>query len=258
MIKMLCRTGKSALPVLIFVLLAQGSFAGSPLANFAGAWKNLNANTRDIVKMQIDVSGATITIHVWGACQPTPCDWGTDGGVPYSQNVSMNPTGSTDIVSSVFRQKFGTVILTIRPNGPTRLTVTCMTRFTDGSGRNNYATVETFDRDNSNGSQSLAAPVQVSQCGSSFSNYPRTTNVQWNAVAGAVSYTVEVDCQGCCVGGKWCTDVGKTYIVAPNLRGLTYTFSFAGAQAGRWRVWAVGNGNRQGQKSSWCNFVYTR
>ena len=72
MFKMLCRFCKAALPVLAFALLAQLSFAGEPLANFAGSWKNLNANTRDIVKMQIQVSGANITIHVWGACQPAP------------------------------------------------------------------------------------------------------------------------------------------------------------------------------------------
>ncbi len=106
---------------------------------------------------------------------------------------------------------------------------------------------------------SLDIPQLLSPADESvFSHYPRITELQWMPVTNATSYTVEIDCYHCCQRNKWCTDVGKTWMVVPNIQANTYTFNFVGAQPGRWRVWAVDNSGREGQKTPWRNFRYTQ
>jgi hypothetical protein len=107
--------------------------------------------------------------------------------------------------------------------------------------------------------QGLSAPRQLSPAnGAVFSHYPRTTTLRWSAISGAAKYTVEIDCYHCCQANKWCTDVGRTHKLVPNLRATTYTLNFVGAQPGRWRVWAVDTAGREGRKSDWREFRYTR
>jgi hypothetical protein len=106
---------------------------------------------------------------------------------------------------------------------------------------------------------SLGAPQLLSPAaGTVFNHYPRTTQVQWMPVAGAVSYTVEIDCYHCCQANAWCSDIGKTWMIIPNVRTTNYIFQFVGAQPGRWRVWAVDNAGREGAKSEWREFRYTQ
>ena len=105
----------------------------------------------------------------------------------------------------------------------------------------------------------LPAPRLLSPAnGSSFNVFPRRTELRWQAVAGAASYTVEVDCMQCCAAGKWCTDVGQTFRIADGAKDTRYTFDFVGAQPGRWRVWAVDASGRPGPKSDWWEFRYTQ
>lgn len=105
----------------------------------------------------------------------------------------------------------------------------------------------------------LSAPRQLSPAnGAVFHHYPRTTTLRWSAVPGAAKYTVEIDCYHCCQSNKWCTDVGRTHKLVPNVRATTYTFNFVGAQPGRWRVWAMDTADREGRKSGWREFRYTR
>ena len=82
--------------------------------------------------------------------------------------------------------------------------------------------------------------------------------LQWSAVPGATTYTVEIDCYQCCATGKWCTDVGKTWKLVANLRETNYTFDFVGAQPGRWRVWAVNAAGLESPKTGWWEFSYTQ
>jgi len=105
----------------------------------------------------------------------------------------------------------------------------------------------------------LVKPVQLSPLnGQVFHNYPRRTTLRWRPVRGAASYSIEIDCFHCCVSGKWCTETGVTYRVVKDIVSTNYTFNFAGAQPGRWRVWAVDNRGRSGPKSPWQKFEYTR
>jgi hypothetical protein len=102
------------------------------------------------------------------------------------------------------------------------------------------------------------APMQIAPPnGATFTNFPRTTTLQWSPVPRAASYSVELDCFQCCAANKWCTAVGKTWQVVTGITGNTYVFSWVGAQPGRWRVWAVGPKGGKGRKSPWSKFVYT-
>ena len=105
----------------------------------------------------------------------------------------------------------------------------------------------------------LPAPSVLSpKNGAKLNKFPRQTTLKWKRVKGAAKYGVEIDCYHCCKAKKWCTDVKKTYKRAGSLSGTTYTFNFAGAQPGRWRVWALDRKGRPGKKSAWQNFRYTR
>jgi hypothetical protein len=104
---------------------------------------------------------------------------------------------------------------------------------------------------------SLSAPIQLSPAnGSVFGHYPRSTTFQWSPVAGAATYTLEVDCYHCCVTDRWCADIGSLWHIVPEITGNSYTFNFEGKQPGRWRVWAVEATGEEGPKSGWWNLEY--
>ncbi len=105
----------------------------SPAA-LVGIWLNTDKATRDIVKIVIAQAGSGITVHAFGACSPTPCDWGAVAGFAYSASVSSSPAVA---LSAQYSFSFSKVILTGHLQGSI-LTVESFTEFTDGSGRNNY------------------------------------------------------------------------------------------------------------------------
>jgi hypothetical protein len=106
--------------------------------------------------------------------------------------------------------------------------------------------------------QILETPTLISPAnGQVFSNYPRKTTLTWRAVANATGYVVVVDaCQDCQVTNTsiWQSVVPKTIVQSTSL-----TFDFAGAQPGRWCVFAINSANayQQSEPSAWNNFSYT-
>ncbi len=96
----------------------------------------------------------------------------------------------------------------------------------------------------------LPAPVQSSPAhGSVFNHYPRRTVLAWQPVAGAKSYTVEIEYKS---GNQW-----QALRKQSGVR-TSYTFDFVGAQPGRWRVSAVDAAGKTGTASGWREFRYTR
>ena len=96
----------------------------------------------------------------------------------------------------------------------------------------------------------------------------------WQAVEGASTYTVEVDCFDCASTrtGTWNseatgrpfairTDLGRRspiYSVSPSdLMFNTLVVKSAGRPL-RWRVWGVTETGREGAKSEWCEFSFPR
>ncbi|HKO42349.1 MAG TPA: hypothetical protein VJU84_03610 [Pyrinomonadaceae bacterium] len=109
----------------------------------------------------------------------------------------------------------------------------------------------------------LPAPSQVApEEGATYNHFPRSTKLEWSAVDGAVSYSVEIDyCQGA-QQKRECVDPQPFNVRSkPPMEGITateYQFSFIGAQPGRWRVWAIDSNGREGFKSPWRTFFYLK
>lgn len=107
------------------------------------------------------------------------------------------------------------------------------------------------------GSANLPAPALVAPRDQAvFTNHPRTLRFAWSRVPQAASYTIEIDCLGCCAPGRWCFEVQGKEEIVPNLTAITYTFTFWGDRKGRWRVWAVDARSRPGMKSGWSGFAF--
>jgi len=67
-----------------WLMLSQRSQTSSELAKraaqYSGTWLNDDPNTIDILKLVISNVGQTLTVHGYGACDPT-CDWGIRSGM---------------------------------------------------------------------------------------------------------------------------------------------------------------------------------
>lgn len=87
-------------------------------------------------------------------------------------------------------------------------------------------------------------------------------NLQWIGLADADNYTVEVDCFNCCESGKWCNDVGKTWMLQTGIIDPNYPVGFDDTNPKRWRVKAsvveYGTYNQvQTPYSPWWTWSYT-
>ena len=99
-----------------------------------GTWINCNHHTRSIVRLVIATSGKEITVHGFGACSPTPCDWGTAPGMIYAENVTASPAVAfTAMYNFGFKQ---TILVGRLLEGA--LEVELFDHFTDNSARSDY------------------------------------------------------------------------------------------------------------------------
>jgi len=99
-----------------------------------GTWVNCDHQTRGLIRLMILASGTEITVHAFGACQPTPCDWGVANGTIYAANVATAPAlAFTATYTFAFKQ---TVVVGHLFNGS--MVVETFDHFTDKSGRADY------------------------------------------------------------------------------------------------------------------------
>jgi len=239
---------------LVLVVFTVNALAG--IDEFLGNWKNIDPHTGGITRVEIFLVGANVYVHAWGKCHPSDCDWGSVLARVYAPGVGADLLGEARAISAVYNESFKRSILSIHPHptAPNVITVECFDHFTDNSGRTDYSAEYHLERQ-----MGLGMPAQLSPAnGSVFHHYPRTTTLRWTAVPGAASYTVEIDCFHCCGFNRWCTDIGQTWKVMPNIHGTSYTFNFVGAQPGRWRVWAVDAHGNEGPRTPWWEFKYTQ
>lgn len=88
----------------------------------------------------------------------------------------------------------------------------------------------------------------------------------WEPIAGASTYTVEIDCFGCRPYlNAWYTQSGSPWHIRGGLGLRTPLYSSnvhvklrqAGGNALRWRVWGIGQDGNEGQKSGWCQVAFS-
>jgi hypothetical protein len=76
-VRQLCAAGAAACAAIM--LSGCGSADNGSLASsYSGTWVNDNVDTRSIPGVIIEVNGNTLTVHPFGRCHPTNCDWGAD------------------------------------------------------------------------------------------------------------------------------------------------------------------------------------
>jgi hypothetical protein len=112
------------------------------LPSLIGTWVNVNPATRDIVKVVLTNNGGALGVHAYGACTPTPCDWGEVTGQSYSASVAG---GAAVAFSANYQFGFKRTILTGHLAGE-QLIVDDFNVFEDGSGRAAYFTEGTFKK----------------------------------------------------------------------------------------------------------------
>jgi hypothetical protein len=122
--------------------------ASANLAELLGNWHNVNAATRDIVRVEIMHVGGAIEVHAWGACTPTPCDIGTAKAMPYAPNVGAPLPQDAQYLQVEYKKSFEVMTLVIgpSPNPGGELHVVSLTQFTDNSGRSNHAMSDMFKK----------------------------------------------------------------------------------------------------------------
>jgi hypothetical protein len=111
-------------------------------APLAGTWKNIDPATRSMVKLVVTVAGTGLSVEAFGACSPTPCDWGRVPAVPYAATVSTSPAVA---FTATYKFSFKQTIVTGHISGK-NLIVETFDVFTDGSGRSNYYSSNTMTR----------------------------------------------------------------------------------------------------------------
>ena len=123
--------------------LATATPAQAAPSPFVGTWINSDPNTRGIVRLRITQGVHGLGVQVFGACVPTPCDWGLEGLTTYGDNVSdPDHKFGTAAYSFDFKQ----TAMTFQLLDANTLLVDDYSMFTDGSGRENYHTREIFKK----------------------------------------------------------------------------------------------------------------
>jgi hypothetical protein len=128
---------------LLVMFIALSGYAS--MDQFAGRWTNVDPNTRGITTMEIGVTGASASVHAWGKCTPTDCDWGSVSSYAFAPDVSSDIAGQAMAMMAVFDAGFSDTTLFIKPVG-NGLSVQSFTHFKDNSGRSNYVSTYSFSR----------------------------------------------------------------------------------------------------------------
>ncbi len=107
-----------------------------------GTWVNCNHETGGLVRVVIAAKGNGITVHAFGACHPTPCDWGIVDGLIYADSVATTPA-----VAFTTKYKLAFVETTLVGHlYKGVLFVETFEHFTDNSGRADYYSLEMMSK----------------------------------------------------------------------------------------------------------------
>ena len=120
-------------------LKASGRLDPSPLL---GTWLNTDSQARGIIKIDFSLNGDSFNMHAFGACEPSPCDWGEISAALFADTVESREGAN---FSAFYDFGFMAAYL----QGYIRqgvLVVATFNRFKDGSNRSDYFMKEFFYR----------------------------------------------------------------------------------------------------------------
>jgi hypothetical protein len=115
--------------------------APSP-APLLGTWTNVDSSTGGIVKIVLGWAAGALNVHAFGACHPTPCDWGSVKGISYGAGVASNRAVA---FTALYKFGFKETVLTGHLRSGS-LVVEHFSHFTDGSHRFDYYADELLRR----------------------------------------------------------------------------------------------------------------
>lgn len=104
------------------------------LDDLVGIWGNCDPDTRGIVRIELSSEANALKVQVFGACHPSPCDWGEIDGRAYAETVVDNQAVA---FTARYDPGFADTIVTGHLHAGALL-VDVFTRFKDASGRSNY------------------------------------------------------------------------------------------------------------------------
>ncbi len=106
-----------------------------------GSWVNVDPATRGITKIVVGWGGGGhLSVHAYGACSPTPCDWGGVAGIAYGPDVANRVA---DAFTAVYSVAFKDTIVAGVMQG-NLLSVNSFSHFKDSSGRSDYHSRDLF------------------------------------------------------------------------------------------------------------------
>ena len=110
--------------------------ASADMGDFLGNWVNQDLDTSGITHVVIStIGGERVSIHVFGQCHPTDCDWGSVEGHNYFSGVG---SGDVIMITGTFNTGFARKFLIFRRSRDGRLQFEALTEFRDASGRRDY------------------------------------------------------------------------------------------------------------------------
>ena len=129
------------------------ALCATPNSELLGNWTNIDSNTRSITRVKIDFACSDVVlcdtnghcsqdytgfvIRVYGACQPTNCDWGQANAEVYKL--------PGEVLTAYYNQGFAQRNLLANVNSG-QLWLITDTHFTDQSGRSDYKAFDYFNK----------------------------------------------------------------------------------------------------------------
>lgn len=111
---------------------------------YLGTWQNVDAGTGGVTAVEVTQSGAAYSVHLWGKCHPTDCDWGT---VPATAHFgAVTGAGPVLAVSATYDQGFVTRWVVVKSLPGDRLEAQILSRYKSGDNRKPTLETATFKR----------------------------------------------------------------------------------------------------------------
>jgi hypothetical protein len=141
-----------------FLITSEQAHALCAEQDMQGTWVNEDPNTRSLTRVIItfpcnDVVAVPVggeapepdpdTIHVYGACHPTDCDWGVE---EIADKYWSRTQSQYTYARAYYDHSFANRTLHVYRLSEDRIVVYTWTRFTDDSGRDSYSSVDYFSK----------------------------------------------------------------------------------------------------------------